>query len=49
MCDGVGKVGFLEEVPLALELEKEEPEHMEVEIEGSFPRPNHMKQKLTSP
>lgn len=36
MCGRAGKVGFLEEAPLALELEKE-PEHKEVEIEGSFP------------
>lgn len=48
MCGRVGTVGFLEEAPLALELEKE-TEHMEVEIEGTFPSPNHMKQKIIGP
>lgn len=47
MCVEDGKVRLLQEAPLALELEKEESEHMEVAIEGRFPSPNHMKRKMT--
>lgn len=53
VASGIGvegdKMGFPEEAPLVPELEKEESELMEVEIEGRFPRPNHMKQKMISP